>query len=252
MTTSPGLAAQLPGGSGAGQGSSEQKPSDRWRCPLQEMRLFNFATGEVLAMDCKRWACVEHGPKLAWRWRTRVSMVPWKLMLTLTLVPEDQGAARGSWQAVSRWLKTQWGMTTYLRVMEIAPGGMRHWHVLVDCGYVDVKPLSSYCEAHGLGKVVYASRVKSREGATYYLLGYVFKSLGVYNERQDGWRKVTVSRNIPNWEKVIEARHDIPADSSGDHWLVSGWDSGDVPVERVGPLDTKWSTRKERDGRARL
>lgn len=256
MSESPGLAAAE---AGADQGSERElvrcetcgelhKPPDRWLCPLQGMRLFNFATGEVLAMDCKRWACVEHGPKLAWRWRTRVSMVPWKLMLTLTLVPENQADARKAWQRVARWLRSK-GMTTYLRVMELGTEhGMRHWHVLVDLDYVAQAELSTQAVVAGLGRVVWVSKVKSREGATYYLLGYVFKSLGVEDERQRGWRKLTVSRNIPNWDKVVSARHDIPANSSSDHWMVTGWDSGDVRVEPAGPLEPGWSTRKERDG----
>lgn len=220
---------------------------DRWTCPLQQMRLFNFATGEVLAMDCKRWSCVEHGPILAWRWRQRVSMVPWKLMLTLTLVPEDRELARKAWQRVARWLRSK-GMRTYLRVMELGgEHGMRHWHILVDLDYINVRQLSAYCANSGLGKIVYASKVRSREGATYYLLGYVFKSLGVEDERQRGWRKVTVSRNVPNWDKVVSARHDIPAGSSGTHWLVVGGDSGDVRVESPGPLERAFSTRKERE-----
>jgi len=237
---SPGLAAAE---AGADQGSERESPSNRWDCPLQQMRLFNFQTGEVLAMDCKRWACVEHGPKLAWRWRQRVSMVPWKLMLTLTLVPEDRKLARKAWQRVARWLRSK-GMRTYLRVMELGgEHGMRHWHILLDIDFVDVRALSVYCVSSGLGRVVYASKVKSREGATYYLLGYVFKSLGVEDERQRGWRKLTVSRNIPSWEKVVTARHDIPAGSSGNHWLVVGWDSGDVRVESPGPLGSGWKER---------
>jgi len=243
MAKRPGVAAAK---AGADQGSEGETPSDRWVCPLQGNRLFNFVTGEVLAMDCKRWACVEHGPKLAWRWRQRVSMVPWKLMLTLTLVPEDQATARRAWQRVARWLRSE-GMRTYLRVMELGDEhGMRHWHVLVDGpAFVDVRELSVYAEASGLGKVVYASRVKSREGATYYLLGYVFKSLGVENERQRGWRKLTVSRSIPSWEKVLEARHDIPARSAGDHWLVIGGVSGDVSVDTDDPLAHRFMTREE-------
>lgn len=255
MSESPGLAAawQRPTGmegasAGADQGSERESPSDRWACPLQGMRLFNFANGEVLAMDCKRWACVEHGPKLAWRWRQRVSMVPWKLMLTLTLVPEDQKLARKAWQRVARWLRSK-GMRTYLRVMELGgEHGMRHWHILLDIDYVDVRELSLYAVASGLGKIVYASEVHSREGATYYLLGYVFKSLGVEDDRQRGWRKLTVSRNIPSWERVLEARHDIPPGGAGSHWLVTGWDSGDVLVEQDDPLKAGFSTRKERDG----
>ncbi len=245
MSERPGLAAA---GAGADQGSERGSPPDRWGCPLQGMRLFNFATGEVLAMDCKRWACVEHGPLLAWRWRQRVSMVPWKLMLTLTLVPDDQAAARKAWQRVARWLRSK-GMRTYLRVMELGPkGGMRHWHVLVDTAWVSQPDLSDFCAKAGLGSVVWVSLVKSREGATYYLLGYVFKSLGVEDERQRGWRKLTVSRNIPSWKKVLAARHDLPEGRAGDHWLVTGWDGGDVSVEQDNALDHRFVTGKERDG----
>ncbi len=234
---------------GADQGSQRSSSPDRWVCPLTGMRLFNFATGEILAMDCQRWSCLEHGPLLAWRWRTRVSMVPWGLMLTLTLVPEDQAAARKAWTRVARWLRGK-GMRTYLRVMELgSEHGMRHWHVLLDVPYVDVRELSVYAERSGLGKVVYASKVRSREGAVYYLLGYVFKSLGVEDARQRGWRKLTVSRNIPNWDKVLAARHNIPEGSGGDHWLVTGWDSGDVRVERTTTLGSGWATREESDGR---
>ncbi len=230
---------------GADQGSEGGSSPDRWVCPLRGNVLLNYATGERLAMDCKRWSCVEHGPMLAWRWRTRVSMVPWKLMLTLTLVPESREDARRAWQRMSRWLKGK-GMKTYLRVMELGDEhGMRHWHVLVDTAFVDIRDLSSYAASCGLGKVVWASRVKSREGAVWYLLGYVFKSLGVRDARTEGWRKLTVSRSIPSWEKVLAARHDIPASGTNDRWVVAGGVSGDVSVDTSDPLARRW---KERDG----
>jgi len=229
MDESPGLAGvtrseradQGPPG-GTCETTESPCPSNRWTCLLEGSVLLNYATGERLAMDCKRWSCVEHGPKLAWRWRTRVSMVPWKLMLTLTNVPEDQAAARRGWQRMSRWLKGR-GMSTYLRVMELgSEHGMRHWHILIDTPFVDVRELSAFAVDCGLGQVVWASKVKSREGATWYLLGYVFKSLGVENERQKGWRKLTVSRNIPSWQRVLEARHGASDDDPPSRWVVTG------------------------------
>ncbi len=242
MSQRPDLAAA---DAGADQGPEGEPPPDRWVCPLGGNVLLNYATGEVLAMDCKRWACAEHGPLLAWRWRTRVSMVPWKLMLTLTNVPEDQGLARKGWQRLSRWLKTK-GMTTYLRVMELgSEHGMRHWHVLVDVDFIPVRELSVFAESCGLGKVVWASQVKSREGATWYLLGYVFKSLGVENARQKGWRKLTVSRNIPSWERVLEARHRGVDSRAGDRWTVTRRIDSDNYV--AGPWTVKQRER-EADG----
>jgi len=194
---------------------------ERWDCSLRQVGLVNGATGEVRSLDCKRWACVEHGPKLAWRWRQRVSMVPWTLMLTLTLVPETQAGARAAWSKMTRFLKAH-GMRTYLRVMELGPkGGMRHWHVLIDAPWIEQRELSEVALGAGLGSIVWVSRVKDREGATYYLLGYVFKSLGVTNGRQDGWRKLTVSRNIPSWPKVLRARHDVSSDRDSSRWDVA-------------------------------
>jgi len=215
----PGLAA--PKG-GADQEPEAEDPPDRWACPFKDQHLMNGMTGEVRAMDCKRWSCIEHGPKLAWRWRQRVSSVRWKLMLTITNVPEDQAAARRAWQSLSRWLKRR-GMKTYLRVMELgSERGMRHWHVLVDAPFVSVWELSAVAVQYGLGSVVWASRVRSNVGAVWYLLGYVFKSLGNEDQRQFNWRKVTVSRNIPSWPKVLEATHGLPKYDPSDKWVVIG------------------------------
>jgi len=206
----------------AGDDSGDTGSLNRWTCPFKYIEIFNFATGERRALDCKRWACVEHGPKLAWRWRQRVGMVPWKLMITLTLVPEDQQLARHAWTAMARWLRTK-GMRTYLRVMELGgEHGMRHWHVLVDCPRVEQAELSDKAGELGLGTVVWVSGVKSREGAVWYLLGYVFKSLGVDDDRQRGWRKLTVSRNIPSWNRVLEARYGGSAGTAGERWVVVG------------------------------
>jgi len=204
-----------------GDASGNELPEDdRWDCRLRKVDLLNSETGETRGLDCKRWACAEHGPRLAWRWRQRVAMVPWQLMLTLTLVPEDRDQARAAWGKLARWLRSR-GMTTYLRVMELGSlHGMRHWHVLVDMPWVTQSELSTRCAEVGLGSVVWVSKVKDRIAATYYLLGYVFKSLGVTDERQEGWRKVTVSRNVPNWTRVLRARHDWREDSSAAHWSV--------------------------------
>ncbi len=187
-------------------GHGLKSPSDRWDCQFKYRILLNSDTGEVLPMDCKRWSCIEHGPLLAWRWRQRVSGVPWALMLTLSLVPEDRGQARKAWTEMVRWLKAR-GMTTYMRVMELgSEHGMRHWHVLVDARWIDQKELSEQCLKTGLGSVVWVSKVKERDAAIWYLLGYVFKSLGTNDPRQEGWRKLTVSRNIPSWERTLAAR----------------------------------------------
>lgn len=209
--------------------ADEGSASKRWDCTLRKGGLLNGQTGEVRELDCKRWACVEHGPKLAWRWRQRVAMVPWRLMLTLSLVPEDRGAARAAWGKMAKWLRAR-GMTTYLRVMELgSEHGMRHWHVLVDAPWIEQAELSRRAAEVGLGSVVWVSRVKDRAGATYYLLGYVFKSLGVTDERQEGWRKVTVSRNIPSWPRVVEARADYKAERDPGHWMVVGGDYRHMP-----------------------
>jgi len=212
-----------------GTPTQSRDAADRWDCKLRKLELVNNATGEVRRLDCKAWSCMEHGPRLAWRWRTRVSMVPWALMLTLTLVPEDRRKARVAWAKMRGFLKAR-GMITYLRVMELGPkGGMRHWHVLVDCTFVDQGELSTYCASVGLGSVVWVSGVKDREGAVSYLLGYVFKSLGVTDERQEGWRKLTVSRNIPSWPKVLAARHDTREDSDRGRWFLAVGDFRHMP-----------------------
>ncbi len=65
---------------------------------------------------------------------------------------------------------------------------------LVDAKWIDQAALSEAAAAAGLGSVVWVSRVKDRGKAIWYLLGYVFKSLGVDDERSRGWRKLTVSR----------------------------------------------------------
>ncbi len=207
---------------------ADQEPrgndATRWTCPLSGMSLQNAATGEIRDMDCKRWSCLVHGPMLAWRWSQRISGVPWTRMITLTAVPESQAEARKAWTKLIRWLRTR-GIVTYLRVMELGHvSGMRHWHVLVDGNQsIPQAELSSYAAQCGLGYVVWISKVRERAGAVWYLLGYVFKSLGVTDERQFRWRKVTVSRNIPNWERVLEKRHDITASTadSGDWSVVS-------------------------------
>jgi len=234
MYKRPALAAHE---CGAEQGSEVDGTSNRWTCPFKYSRIVNYETGEVRALDCRRWACVEHGPKLAWRWRQRVGMVPWRLMLTLTLVPENQEAARKAWTAMARWLRSK-GMRTYLRVMELGgENGMRHWHVLVDCDRVEQDELSRKAASVGLGYVVWVSRVRSRIGAVWYLLGYVFKSLGVHDGRQRGWRKLTVSRNIPSWPTVLKARADYVPGSIGDRWVVVGGSSRDDA------FDPAWADR---------
>jgi len=209
---------------GADQGprGTDTNDVDRWTCPLDGMSLRNVGTGEIRKMDCKRWACIEHGPLLGWRWSQRIMGVPWTKMITLTAVPDDRKEAARAWDKMVRWLKLR-GVRTYLRVMELGSAhGMRHWHILVDgTSSIPQVELSGYAARCGLGYITWISKVRERSGAVWYLLGYVFKSLGVSDERQRGWRKVTVSRNIPNWERVLEARHDIPsADGNAADWAV--------------------------------
>ncbi len=235
------LTSDAPTGAGSNKASYE-----RWTCPFADLELRDGATGEVRSLDCKKWACIEHGPRLAWRWRQRVGMVPWSLMLTLTLVPEDRDQARQAWARLRRWLKAR-GLRTYLRVMEIghnpvnagAPG-MRHWHVLVDNLWVDQMELSQAAGEAGLGTVVWVSKVKDHVAATWYLLGYVFKSLGVDDERNEGWRKLTVSRNIPSWPTVLAARADAREPSADINWRVVGRSDGDLPSAH---FYTKWLDR---------
>jgi len=233
MNERPGLAAMwtrhqqwVDASMGADQGprGADTNGGNRWTCPLEGLQLQNAATGELVPIDCKRWSCVTHGPKLGWRWSQRILGVPWTKMITLTSVPEDREEAAKAWTKMVRWLKSR-GVVTYLRVMELGSDtGMRHWHVLVDGSQsIPQTELSSYAARCGLGYVTWISKVRERVGAVWYLLGYVFKSLGTDDERQRGWRKVTVSRNIPNWERVLEARHDIPsADGNAAAWAVVG------------------------------
>lgn len=237
-----------------GHGSEVYTEDDTWRCKLANARLIDRNTGEIRGVDCGSWSCVEHGSKKAWRWRERVHRAEWRLMLTLSLVPEDRGEARVAWAKLARWLRRSKvkplgrkggpsrvvrGMTTYLRVLELgSERGMRHWHVLTTCEYIDVYELSEYAVQSGLGEVVWVSVVNSVDGATYYLLGYVMKSLGVKDERTQGWRKVTVSRDIPAWPEHLARRFPWnPESDTGAQWeLVGSTDAPRRPTLHGGQL----------------
>jgi len=177
------------------------KTRQQWECPYAaKWRMVNKTTGESHDFDCKSWRCPVHGPKLHWRWLQRLGFIPWELMLTFTLVPDDRRVARLAWTALVRWMRAR-GVHTYVRTMEYGSRtGMRHWHALVaGTGYIDHAQLSKKAEEVGLGPNVWIARVKDKRGAASYLLKYALKALGEYDTRRDGWRCITASRNVPSW-----------------------------------------------------
>jgi len=182
-------------------------PTMGWKCPYSAYWMLNETTGEVQDFDCKSWYCGVHAPLQSWRWYKRTEMIPWTTMYTLTLVPEDKKKAAQAWTSMVRWLKKETGMTVYLRVMELGKrGGMRHWHILTDGRPAQNALLSAQASRLGLGRVTWVSFVRNTKGATWYLLGYVTKSLGVYDRRNSGWRRVTCSRKVASWKQVQEVR----------------------------------------------
>lgn len=196
-----------------------------WRCPYAGWRMLDKSTGESKEFDCKSWTCGVHGPLNKWRWEKRVSGVPWQLMLTITLVPEDRLKARVAWTRIARWLRVQ-GVTTYLRVMEHGRlHGMRHWHVLVQgTAYLESNALTLNCQAAGTG-FAWVTAVRDRDAAVKYLLKYLFKDLGLAKDARDaGWRRVCASRNIAPWSLVQQRlavnRGDIAPE--GDYMLWKG------------------------------
>ncbi len=192
--------------------------------------------GEIVSLSCKEWKCRICGPRNAWRWRLRVSRMEFKLMLLLTNVPEDQVKARQGWTKLWRALKKH-GCTEYLRVMELGPEhGMRHWHVLTTgVPFVSVWWLSRLAQESGLGKIVYSRRVYEISGAVDYLLGYVFKSLGVPDERKKAWRAVTCSRGVPNASKALARAYPF-RNADKARWSVAGYVDDDVPYTSLDEL----------------
>lgn len=195
-----------------------------WKCPLSSWRYINLGSAKVEKVDCKQWTCAEHGELVRWRWQKRASLVKWTLMWTFTQVPEDQAVARRCWHAVRRRLKRS-GVTTYLRALEIGSGGTRHWHVLVaGPTYMRRRGWDGWLQSVGLGPINDVKRVIDQDGAARYVTKYVTK--GNEHERHEarlrGWRRVTVSRDIPTWKRLHEilSTH-TRTDDSGSKWRVS-------------------------------
>lgn len=191
----------------AATGYEKRVAAEAWRCPYEGWSLLDTVTGLVTAFDCKSWSCIIHGRINAYRWRTRLGVVPWSLMLTLTLVSENREVAASQWLAMRRWLKAR-GMRTYLRVLELGEkNGMRHWHILVEgIEYVDVDGLREASKRAGLGERVHAMRIRKREAALRYVVDYLTKSLGSDRSRTSGWRRITTSRNISPYLATKDAR----------------------------------------------
>lgn len=187
-----------------GKGGLKTPPSVDWDCRYKDWRWVNETTGEVTRFDCHTWRCVEHAPRLSWRWTVRGRGIRWSHFWTFTLVPEDRDRARVAWRRIVRMLR-RYGVVSYLRAMEIGKGGMRHWHVLVR-GPKDIphEVVSRTAVASGLGKVAWVKRVTDADGAARYVLKYVTKGGLAFGERFKGWRRVTVSRDIPSWVVIKE------------------------------------------------
>lgn len=180
----------------------------QFTCPYQHYKLLNEDTGEVVDFDCKSWKCSLHAPRQLYRWKTRVSMVPWQLFLTLTLVPEDKVQAGKAWTEYIRVLKRDFGVSTYLRTLELGQkGGLRHYHVLLHgASYIDANTLRALSERVGFGRRTNIKRVTDKAGAVHYVtkaLNYCLKEIGLEDPRLKSWRRVTVSRNLPNWPNTV-------------------------------------------------
>jgi hypothetical protein len=191
-----------------GLGRATRDGTSIWTCRYRSWRMVAKASGESREFDCKSWRCSIHGPMNAWRWKKRLEMVPWQLMLTITLVPNDRDVAAKAWTELVRWLKEQ-GVRTYCRVLERGKlHGMRHYHILLHgAAYVDIGDISAKCGEVGFGKHCWVTRVGHAAGALRYILKYLFKDLGLEDSREDrGWRRICVSRNILAWPRIAEAR----------------------------------------------
>jgi len=177
----------------------------RWECRLSTWRFMNRSTGELLPVDCKSWACSVHAPMLQWRWRKRVELVRWTLFWTFTLVPESRSEARRIWHNIRRWLRRR-GMVTYLRSMEIGKGGMRHWHVLLaGAARVEFAEVQALAVRNGLGSILWVTKVEDQARMASYVTKYATKGDGSGNEeRFQGWRRLTISRDVAPWHVVRE------------------------------------------------
>jgi len=166
-------------------------------------------------------------------------------MLTLTNVPEDREKASKTWTVFVRWLRREWGATTYLRAMEIGAGGMRHWHVLLrGVERVDHYQLSRYAQSLGLGRIVYETAIKDGDDdyvkAAAYVVKYATKGTPGHEKRFRGWRRITSSRDLPTWKKISHYVTGIARNES-DQWVV-----------RRGSLLPPYETRSRRYVSGRL
>ncbi len=137
-------------------------------------------------------------------------------MVTFSKVPEDKKTARAGWQAVMKYLRKS-GITGFVKAMELGPkNGMRHYHVLlVGASRVDLEALNAICEFHNHG-FVWATRVRSKQRASRYILKYPLKDMGSTSYRFRGWRAVTASRSIPSWK-------DVTKQYRKDDYVEEGW-----------------------------
>jgi len=197
-------------------------------CPYANFVLLNETSGEVVNFDCRSWKCSVHSPRQLWRWTTRMSMVPWSLFLTLTLVPPDRAEAAKAWTAYIRCLKRDFRVDTYLRVLELGnEGGMRHYHVLLHgADFIKADSLRQLSEAVGFGRRTNIKAIKDKTGAIHYVtktLRYVLKEMGLDDPRLRGWRRVTCSRNLPSWPTVASRLNPLdPRTVDPDaHWILT-------------------------------
>jgi len=208
--------------------------TDQFECSYKHFVMFDETSGEVVDFDCRSWKCPVHGPRMLWRWKQRISMVPWQLFLTLTLVPENKAAAAASWTEYIRVLRRDFGVTTYLRTLELGPrGGMRHYHVLLHgTDYINANALRALSERVGFGRRTNIKKIKNAPGVTNYVtkaLAYVLKEVGVDDPRTNGWRRVTCSRNLPSWPSILEKMNPL----ADDPWMVNVWTCPDQPWKLI-------------------
>ena len=198
--------------------------ADQFECSYKSFIMFDENSGEIATFDCKQWKCPVHGPQLLWRWKQRIGYVPWQLFLTLTLVPEDKHQAAAAWTEYIRVLRRDYGVTSYLRTLELgSEGGMRHYHVLLHgSDYIDADRLRALSERVGFGKRTHITAIHDTAGVESYVtktLAYVLKEVGIEDVRTKGWRRVTCSRNLPSWESWKAAINPL----APDPWMVNVW-----------------------------
>ncbi len=176
-------------------------------CKYKNFALVDELTGEIRDFDCKSWKCSIHAPINLWRWKFRLSVVPWQLFLTLTLVPDSREKAAEAWTAYIRVLRKDHNITTFLRTLELgAATGMRHYHILLyGSAFINASALRSLSEQCGFGRRTTIKKISDRAGAVAYVsktLNYCLKEIGLEDPRIAGWRRITCSRDIPSWKEV--------------------------------------------------